>query len=489
MDMARRMAHNVFHGVNNVADGKKFYADSKELFRQAGMNLREYASNSSELNKLFEEEGRSMAQTQKLLGLRWNTLTDELFISLPRKPPEQTKWTKRKVLKEVASIYDPLGILSPVTLIGKLFLQSLWKYEAEMGRHASANAYCAVAYLVQRRQSSPHKVSILMAKSRLAPLHQSITIPRLELSALTIGSKLLTFLSTQLDLELRRKFLWTDSTVALRWTNTDKTVPVFVRNRVKTIRSLTSITHAELSKDMPQKTSNESAEHGCHPAISSNSTPPLNLHLDTFRFSTWNSLLKTVFLILRFFTTMSPKAASLFFGRHHAVLRARAERVLFRLAQSQNPPSPELIRQLHLFQCPKTYLWKSQGRIDNSNLHQDTITPQHVYGDDPIITITMYTNIQSSFHENVWRIRPTRTYSLRLTSAVRLGVRDLEEIRTSNADRSTICQEVGNVGCGDLVLIVVVGAAVVSTTEVGDVILPLGDDFLKSQLQMETVGT
>ncbi|KAK6018858.1 Pao retrotransposon peptidase [Ostertagia ostertagi] len=265
--LSNTMQHNnVFHGVNNVAEGKSFFADSKELFRQAGMNLREYASNSSELNKLFEEEeGRSMAQTQKLLGLRWNTLTDELFISLPRKPPEQTKWTKRKVLKEVASIYDPLGILSPVTLIGKLFLQSLWNMNqdgndpSQLQQHsintwsdhtlnlnrlivetgptttsdfdlhvftdASANAYCAVAYLVQRRQSSPHKVSILMAKSRLAPLHQSITIPRLELSALTIGSKLLTFLSTQLDLELRRKFLWTDSTVALRWTNTDKTVP------------------------------------------------------------------------------------------------------------------------------------------------------------------------------------------------------------------------------------------------------------------------
>ncbi|XGW15204.1 hypothetical protein V3C99_001025, partial [Haemonchus contortus] len=79
-----------------------------------------------------------------------------------------------------------------------------------------------------------------MSKSRLAPLHQSITIPRLELSALTIGAKLLSFIAGEIDFKLSRKFLWTDSTVALRWANTDKIVPVFVRNRMKTIQSLTS---------------------------------------------------------------------------------------------------------------------------------------------------------------------------------------------------------------------------------------------------------
>ncbi|KAK6761929.1 hypothetical protein RB195_022864 [Necator americanus] len=192
------------------------------------MNLRAYASNSPELNEFFEkEEGGKIPQMQKLLRILWDTSTDEFLLSLPQKPPDHTKWTKRKILKEIASIYDPLGFFSPSTLLGKLFLQSLWKSNlgwddtlpaekeaerqqlidqwtipalkidrmiVEMGNEStskfdlhvftdtSATAYCAVAYLVQDRRNSPHKVSLIMSKSRLAPLHQSITISRLELS-------------------------------------------------------------------------------------------------------------------------------------------------------------------------------------------------------------------------------------------------------------------------------------------------------------------
>ncbi|XGW07913.1 hypothetical protein V3C99_010771 [Haemonchus contortus] len=93
-----------------------------------------------------------------------------------------------------------------------------------------------------------------MSKSRLAPLHQSITIPRLELSALTIGAKLLSFIAGEMDFELSRKFLWTDNTVAVKWANScGKIVPVFVRNRVKTIQSVTSdvIMHCVPTKDNP----------------------------------------------------------------------------------------------------------------------------------------------------------------------------------------------------------------------------------------------
>ena len=34
--------------------------------------------------------------------------------------------TKRQVLSDISKLYNPLGLISPVTLLGKVFLQKLW---------------------------------------------------------------------------------------------------------------------------------------------------------------------------------------------------------------------------------------------------------------------------------------------------------------------------------------------------------------------------
>uniref|UniRef100_A0A7I5E7B9 DUF1758 domain-containing protein n=1 Tax=Haemonchus contortus TaxID=6289 RepID=A0A7I5E7B9_HAECO len=225
---------NVFQGVNTIEEGQEFYKLSKKLFQRAGMNLRAYVSNSRELNKYFEtNEHCKASETQKLLGLQWNTVNDTIFIRLPDQPTSDIRWTNRKVLKCIASIYDPLGLISPTVLIGKLFLQSLWKielswdelipakyvanwkritsswnspglcvprrlfnedenteveYDLHVFTDASAAAYCATAYIVQKRNNGSSSASLIMSKSRLAPLNHAITIPRLELAAMMIGS-------------------------------------------------------------------------------------------------------------------------------------------------------------------------------------------------------------------------------------------------------------------------------------------------------------
>ena len=37
------------------------------------------------------------------------------------------RYTKRKILSLVSSIYDLLGWVSPLTVRGKMFMQTLWK--------------------------------------------------------------------------------------------------------------------------------------------------------------------------------------------------------------------------------------------------------------------------------------------------------------------------------------------------------------------------
>jgi hypothetical protein len=53
----------------------------------------------------------------KLLGLPWNKREDTLSVNFPDK---SAIVTKRDILGNLAQIYDPLGIVSPVTLEGKL---------------------------------------------------------------------------------------------------------------------------------------------------------------------------------------------------------------------------------------------------------------------------------------------------------------------------------------------------------------------------------
>ena len=61
-------------------------------------------------------------ETINLLGLGWNKERDEISVSFPGKKADSTK---RGVLRKLASIYDPLGLVSPVTLEGKLLFRAL----------------------------------------------------------------------------------------------------------------------------------------------------------------------------------------------------------------------------------------------------------------------------------------------------------------------------------------------------------------------------
>jgi len=63
-----------------------------------------------------------------VLGLLWTTLTDTLSLTSKSAIPSITSLlTKREVLKESSKVFDPLGLLSPVTVRAKIFMQSLWQ--------------------------------------------------------------------------------------------------------------------------------------------------------------------------------------------------------------------------------------------------------------------------------------------------------------------------------------------------------------------------
>ncbi|CAR98730.1 Protein CBG25525 [Caenorhabditis briggsae] len=124
--MARSIyVDNVYIGVQTIHEAERFYHDSKEIFRQAKMNLTQYCSNSDKANEYFAAQEKTEKETgiQKLLGVKWDTTSDEFIYSFPE--PKADTITKRKVLKFIATVYDPIGFLSPTTLFGKLFFKLL----------------------------------------------------------------------------------------------------------------------------------------------------------------------------------------------------------------------------------------------------------------------------------------------------------------------------------------------------------------------------
>lgn len=60
----------------------------------------------------------------KVLGLFWNPHTDTS--QYKHKPSSTAVIRKRTVLLEIARIYDPLGLVAPVIIRAKIFIQELW---------------------------------------------------------------------------------------------------------------------------------------------------------------------------------------------------------------------------------------------------------------------------------------------------------------------------------------------------------------------------
>jgi hypothetical protein len=88
---------------SDIADLEDFKREATEILEDAKFPVHKWESNFEELD--------NESNPSKILGHIWNKKEDTLEI--------REKPTKRHILKELSSIYDPLGIISPIMVEGK----------------------------------------------------------------------------------------------------------------------------------------------------------------------------------------------------------------------------------------------------------------------------------------------------------------------------------------------------------------------------------
>ena len=72
-------------------------------------------------------ECQSGSKGEKVLGVKWNCESDTFHLDLAQiaEKAEGLEPTKRNVLSLLASLFDPLGLISPVTVSMKILFQEI----------------------------------------------------------------------------------------------------------------------------------------------------------------------------------------------------------------------------------------------------------------------------------------------------------------------------------------------------------------------------
>ncbi|GFW87393.1 integrase catalytic domain-containing protein [Trichonephila clavipes] len=191
---------DIVSGAPDLETAQQLQSQLKDALQSCGMNLHKWSSNSPELlNSSLSSDVEHSFSTDidlsvKTLGISW-------------KPFEDCFAFKNR---------SPKGFAD-----------------------ASEAAYGAVVYLQCFLHNGAAKVSILVSKSRVAPI-RVISIPRLELCACVLLAQLVKKIHSTLRLNISDIVLHTDSTIALAWLNTPANrLKTFVANRVAKVQELT----------------------------------------------------------------------------------------------------------------------------------------------------------------------------------------------------------------------------------------------------------
>ena len=276
--------------VPSVNEAINIIQGAVSLLAKGGFKLTKFLSSHDDVLKVIPESDHakevkdlSFNSNSKALGVRWDFSADEFFFDM--KVDEKKPVTRRNVLSVISSMFDPMGLVSPVLIGGKVLFQNAtrlklgWDEElpsdlkeewytwlrtmasvkllkvprcvkpqvfddalVELHHFSDASmiAFGSCCYVRCVNKQGEIHVSLLYSKGKVAPI-KTISIPRLELQAALLSARIDAMLRREMTLDLAASYFWVDSEIALKYIkNNTRRFHVYVANRVGEIRRLTN---------------------------------------------------------------------------------------------------------------------------------------------------------------------------------------------------------------------------------------------------------
>ena len=278
----------------SVDSAVKVITDTRTLLMRYNIRLHKIKSNQRSVLEAFPptEVAENVRQVdlasltpQNTLGVAWNL--DEDTISLKYRL-DQVQYSRRGLLSRISSVYDPIGLIAPVLLSGRLLQREVLTTEAakdgnspewdtplpEQWRDkwnawedgltegldiaiprchhppgfgkiarselhvfcdASEKAIGFVVYLRQTNLKGEVSVSFIFGTSKVAP-RAATSIPRLELCAAVEGARTAAKIKAEMSIEICKVVCYSDSQIVLGYlTNTSRAFQRYITTRVSLV--------------------------------------------------------------------------------------------------------------------------------------------------------------------------------------------------------------------------------------------------------------
>ena len=227
------------HSLPTITEAKDTVMQVKECLQRGDFKLTKFLSDCPEVLEQNPFEGLDESKDfTRVLGQKWNFVDDKFFIKpMDEFPKNAAMYKRRKLLSLVASIFDPIGIASPVTIRFNIVMQQIWQlglkwdtplpeklhkplqkilnsyFESSLIEHSRALSFlassqeierqlhvfvdastCAMAAIIYLRSYDDNtkqtETSFIISKCKVTPL-KSLSVPKLELEAAIIGIRLM----------------------------------------------------------------------------------------------------------------------------------------------------------------------------------------------------------------------------------------------------------------------------------------------------------